>query len=171
MADHHRIAQSLVLVDGVDLPVSGSHHRRAFFRSQVDAVVDPPVPGGLVVAQSLHGVSGDGFPGYGRNGLQHLLLRGSGNRLPGCAAGFLRSTGLGGGLRGRLGLGGDHRHILRAQGAHQHILIGLLQGNRLRRVGVPVVYIARDSDCRSAQNQGYVVALAAAEQFAFVAHK
>ena len=50
VADHHGMAQGIVLVDGILRAVSGGADGTAGFRGDVNAVVDPPVPGGLVVA-------------------------------------------------------------------------------------------------------------------------
>jgi ABC-2 type transport system ATP-binding protein len=89
--------------------------------------VGAPVPGGLVVAEGLHGISEDLLTGNGRDDLQRLFYTGDRRRL----------GGLGGRLGGcRGGLRGDDGNILPAGGPHHHILPGLLDGSLLdRRAG------------------------------------
>ena len=160
MADNHGVAHGVVLVDGVNLAVRGSADLSPRVRGDVHAVVDAPVPGGLIVAQRLHGVGGDLLAGNRRRGLERLLRGGSG----GCT--------LSRGGRGlSLGLGSQHRDVLGFHGSYEDVFPhGFLNGDFLRTVGVSIVYIAGDPDGGCAQDQGYVVALSAAAGMFVVAH-
>ena len=146
VTDDHAVAQRIVFIDGVNLAVGGGTHRGTGLCGQVNAVVNPPVPGGLVVAEDLHGVAADGIPFHGGGGFQGgLRCRGSrGRRLR-----------LGGGWGGSLGLrlGSNGCHILSAHGAQDQFLFFLLVHGLLQILVAAVVYIARDPDCGGAQDQ------------------
>jgi len=160
VADDHGVAHGAVLVDGVDLAVRGGADLSPRVRGDVHAVVDAPVPGGLIVAQRFHGVGGDLLAGNRRRGLERLLRGGSGG-------GTLRRGG-----RGlSLGLGSQRRDVLGFHGSYEDVFPhGFLNGDFLHAVGVSIVYIAGDPDGGCAQDQGYVVALSAAAGMFVVAH-
>ena len=50
VGDHHGVTHGIVLEDPGDPAVGGSADRGAGLGGNVHAVVDPPVPGGLVIA-------------------------------------------------------------------------------------------------------------------------
>ena len=113
--------------------------------------MDTPVPGGLVIAQGLHGVARDLLTGHRGCGFQLPFLGGLG--------GLVRR--LGGGDGGNLlGLGSQHRDIGAVLRDGRKLLgVGFQKGCLLGLVGVAVVYIAGDPDGDRAQDQGYVIAL------------
>ena len=64
VTDDHGGTHGFVVVDGVDGAVSGSQDRGPFFRGDVHTVVDPPVPGGLIIAERFHGILCHGLAVY-----------------------------------------------------------------------------------------------------------
>ena len=74
MADHHGHAHGLVLIDRFHGTGCCGTDRCPLFRGDVDAVVDPPVPGSLIIHQAIHGIVGNGLTFHRQPGLQRLLL-------------------------------------------------------------------------------------------------
>ncbi len=56
MADHHGGAHLVILIDGIHLAVCRRMDLGPGFGGKIHPVVHPPISGGLVVAQALHGV-------------------------------------------------------------------------------------------------------------------
>ena len=120
----------------------------------------PPVPGGLIVAQRVHGVDG-GLAALNRQaGFQWLR----GDRRLGLGRLGFRPAG-GGSLRCRL-LRGRRSGFT----GPECYLLGFQQGDLLHLLLIVPVHIARDPDSCRTQDQGYVVALSSDSEGFVIAH-
>ncbi len=144
VADHHGRSHRVILVDGINLAVCRRHHHRARLCGIVNAAVNAPVPGGLVIAQGIHCIICDHIT-------VHRLCDLAG-QLPFCGFGSPIGSG------DIAGLGGYCLYPVLDLSAHGGCRVVL---HTDIFICVSVIQIAGNPDGRSAQDQGYVIALAA----------
>ena len=64
MADHNSHPHCIVFIDRIDFPIRCGCYLCSCQRRIVAAIMDSPIPGGLVITQALHGIFCHHFPLY-----------------------------------------------------------------------------------------------------------
>ena len=142
VADDHGGAHSLIFIDRVHRTVCRGTYRCPLLGSNVHAIVNTPIPGGLVIAQRVHRVGRHRRTGHGTYPLFRFL--GIANR------GFCSI---------RISLPRLGRHCLHI--AACRLLAGSGIFLKLGIAGISVIQKSCNADGYRTQHQGYVVALAA----------